>query len=140
MRGRRRGPGGLPAPEGLGGGQSEGRRRGRGVVDPYVAHRAETSEGSVSLRPLSDTPQAVPWVRYRSAAGKWVLLATVLGSGMAFLDATVVNIALPTIGEDFDARALQPAVDGQRLHADPGRLPAARAAPWATTTAGAGSS
>jgi len=32
-----------------------------------------------------------------------VLLATVLGSGMAFLDATVVNIALPAIGEDLDA-------------------------------------
>jgi EmrB/QacA subfamily drug resistance transporter len=32
-----------------------------------------------------------------------VLLATILGSGMAFLDATVVNIALPTIGRDFDA-------------------------------------
>jgi EmrB/QacA subfamily drug resistance transporter len=42
-------------------------------------------------------------VRYRSNAGRWVLLATVLGSGIAFLDATVVNIALPRIGEDFDA-------------------------------------
>jgi EmrB/QacA subfamily drug resistance transporter len=32
-----------------------------------------------------------------------VLLATVLGSSVAFLDATVVNIALPTIGRDLDA-------------------------------------
>jgi EmrB/QacA subfamily drug resistance transporter len=32
-----------------------------------------------------------------------VLLATVLGSGLAMLDATVVNIALPTIGRDLDA-------------------------------------
>ena len=32
-----------------------------------------------------------------------MLLATVLGSGIAVLDATVVNIALPTIGKDFDA-------------------------------------
>jgi EmrB/QacA subfamily drug resistance transporter len=32
-----------------------------------------------------------------------VLLATVLGSGVAFLDATVVNIALPTLGRDLDA-------------------------------------
>ena len=32
-----------------------------------------------------------------------MLLATVLGSGIAFLDATVVNVALPTIGEDLDA-------------------------------------
>src|SRR5438270_12248366 len=35
---------------------------------------------------------------YASARGRWVLFATVLGSGMAFLDATVVNIALPCIG------------------------------------------
>ncbi|MDQ1739446.1 MAG: hypothetical protein QOE53_1098, partial [Pseudonocardiales bacterium] len=31
----------------------------------------------------------------KSAAGRWALLATVLGSGMAALDATVVNVALP---------------------------------------------
>jgi EmrB/QacA subfamily drug resistance transporter len=37
------------------------------------------------------------------AQGRWVLLATVLGSGMAFLDSTVVNVALPRIGEDLDA-------------------------------------
>ena len=37
------------------------------------------------------------------AAGRTVLLATVLGSGIAFLDATVVNVALPSIGEDLDA-------------------------------------
>jgi EmrB/QacA subfamily drug resistance transporter len=36
-----------------------------------------------------------------------VLLATVLGSGMAFLDATVVNIALPSIAEDLDASLSQ---------------------------------
>jgi EmrB/QacA subfamily drug resistance transporter len=31
-----------------------------------------------------------------------VLVATVLGSSMAFVDATVVNVALPTIGRDLD--------------------------------------
>ena len=34
---------------------------------------------------------------------RWVLLATVLGSGVAFLDGTVVNVALPAIAEDLDA-------------------------------------
>ncbi|MGY1633513.1 DHA2 family efflux MFS transporter permease subunit [Geodermatophilus sp. SYSU D01186] len=34
-----------------------------------------------------------------------LLLATVLGSGMAFLDATVVSIALPAIGRDLGAGA-----------------------------------
>ena len=44
-------------------------------------------------------------LRYGEPAGRWVLLATVLGSGMAFLDATVVTIALPAIGEDLGAGA-----------------------------------
>ncbi|MFD7168813.1 MFS transporter [Streptomyces violascens] len=35
--------------------------------------------------------------------GRWVLLTTVLGSGMALLDSTVVNVALPHIGTDLDA-------------------------------------
>ena len=38
---------------------------------------------------------------YASPAGRWVLTATVLGSGVASLDATVVGIALPRIGKDF---------------------------------------
>lgn len=35
--------------------------------------------------------------------GALVLLATVLGSGLAFLDASTVNVALPAIGGDLDA-------------------------------------
>jgi EmrB/QacA subfamily drug resistance transporter len=42
-------------------------------------------------------------VRWGTPAARWILLATVLGSGVAFLDATVVNIALPTIGAELDA-------------------------------------
>ncbi len=37
----------------------------------------------------------------RSARGRWVLAATVLGSGIAGLDATVVGIALPSINRTF---------------------------------------
>jgi EmrB/QacA subfamily drug resistance transporter len=40
-------------------------------------------------------------LRYSSGSGRWVLLATVLGSAMASIDATVVGIALPAIGHDF---------------------------------------
>jgi EmrB/QacA subfamily drug resistance transporter len=36
-----------------------------------------------------------------SARGRWVLLAMVLGSAIASIDATVVGIALPAIGRDF---------------------------------------
>src|SRR3954463_4441480 len=39
---------------------------------------------------------------YASAAGRWVLTATILGSGIASIDATVVGIALPAIGRSFD--------------------------------------
>jgi MFS family permease len=42
-------------------------------------------------------------VRLEEAAGKWVLVATVLGSGLAGIDATVVNIALPALGKDLNA-------------------------------------
>lgn len=38
-----------------------------------------------------------------SARGRWILLTTVLGSTMALLDSTVVNVALPRIGRDLDA-------------------------------------
>ena len=40
-------------------------------------------------------------MRYGTAAGRWVLAATVLGSGVAFLDGTVVNVALPAIARDL---------------------------------------
>jgi MFS family permease len=34
---------------------------------------------------------------------RWVLAATVLGSGLTFIDATVVNVALPRIGDSLGA-------------------------------------
>ncbi len=42
-------------------------------------------------------------VAFDSGAGRWVLTIAVLGSGIAFLDGTVLNVALPAIGEDLDA-------------------------------------
>ena len=56
-------------------------------------------------------------VRYGQPRGRWVLVATVLGSAMAFIDATVVNIALPRIGADLGAGAagLQWTVNGYTL-------------------------
>ncbi|EPD56255.1 MFS transporter [Streptomyces sp. HGB0020] len=45
----------------------------------------------------------MPDVRIASPRGKWILLTTVLGSSMAMLDSTVVNVALPRIGSDLDA-------------------------------------
>ena len=38
-----------------------------------------------------------------SATGRWVVAVAVMGSGLAFLDGTVVNVALPEIGRDLGA-------------------------------------
>jgi EmrB/QacA subfamily drug resistance transporter len=48
---------------------------------------------------MSDSP---PRLRFGTSTGRWVILATVLASGIAFLDSTVVNVALPAIARDFD--------------------------------------
>ena len=42
-------------------------------------------------------------IEYGTTQGKWVIGAAVLGSGIAFLDGTVVNAALPAISKDLDA-------------------------------------
>jgi EmrB/QacA subfamily drug resistance transporter len=56
-------------------------------------------------------------LRFREPAGRWVLAATVLGSGMAFLDGTIITVALPRIGEalNADVAALQWTVNGYML-------------------------
>ncbi|MEV1291971.1 DHA2 family efflux MFS transporter permease subunit [Pseudonocardia sp. NPDC049635] len=41
-------------------------------------------------------------LRMGTSRGRWVLFTTVLGSGLAMLDATVVNVALGRIGAEFD--------------------------------------
>src|SRR3984885_3551444 len=40
-------------------------------------------------------------IRIGQPRGRWIIAATVLGSSMAMLDATVVNVALPTIGNEL---------------------------------------
>jgi EmrB/QacA subfamily drug resistance transporter len=74
---------------------------------------------AVPARDASDGRPAErgPAVRIASPAGKWILLTTVLGSSMALLDSTVVNVALPAIGRDLDASlaALQWTVNGYML-------------------------
>ncbi len=42
-------------------------------------------------------------MRLASAAGRWVLAVAVLGEAMTLLEATVVNVALPSIGRDLGA-------------------------------------
>ncbi len=68
-------------------------------------------------QPAAATSGAGAGLVMSSARGRWVLLATVLGSAMASIDATVVGIALPAIGKDFNATlgALQWVVTGYTL-------------------------
>jgi EmrB/QacA subfamily drug resistance transporter len=47
------------------------------------------------------SPAAPQLVEFGTARGRWVILAAILGSGVAFLDSTVVNVALPHIGDDL---------------------------------------
>ncbi len=58
-----------------------------------------------------------PGVAFQSSAGRWLLIVAVAGSGMAFVDGTAVNIALPDIGSDFGAStsALQWILNGYLL-------------------------
>lgn len=49
------------------------------------------------------TEAATGPIQWGTPAARWVLVATVSGSGLAFLDATTVNVALPAIGRDLDA-------------------------------------
>src|SRR5258708_30106427 len=45
-------------------------------------------------------------------AKRWILVAAVLGSGIVFLDSTVVNVALPRIGRDL-TRSFLGVLEGQ---------------------------
>jgi EmrB/QacA subfamily drug resistance transporter len=76
--------------------------------------RAVVSETTASQTGSAPSP---PGLQLKSARGRWVVAATVLGSGMAALDATVVGIALPAIGRNFHAgvSSLQWVVDGYTL-------------------------
>ena len=43
----------------------------------------------------------VSTLKLHSAAGRWVVAGSVLGSGAVFLESSVVNVALPAIARDF---------------------------------------
>src|SRR5579864_2777637 len=57
------------------------------------AKRGPCEDGTVqAVRPAAPTG---------AISGRWVLVATILGSTMAFIDESVVNVALPTIERDL---------------------------------------
>jgi len=50
----------------------------------------------------AEPPTSVP-----ASVKRWVLIAAILGSSMAFIDGTIVNVALPAIQHDLAATAAQ---------------------------------
>jgi EmrB/QacA subfamily drug resistance transporter len=58
-------------------------------------------QGSNELNRMTQTSQATS----TSRTSAWVLVATILGSSMAFIDGTVVNVALPVLQTDLKATA-----------------------------------
>ena len=57
----------------------------------------------VTNKLTTSTTQAA--LRTTKRTGSWVLVATILGSSMAFIDGTVVNVALPVLQTDLRATA-----------------------------------
>ena len=71
-----------------------------------------------ALDPTSPSARRpAPSLRLATPAGRWLVAVCVLGSGIAFIDGTVVNAALPSIADDLgaDLAALQWVVTGYLL-------------------------
>jgi len=64
-----------------------------------TAGRPGTLDSMTSVTPVTARQDGL---RMGTPQGRWVLLATVLGTGMVMLDATVVNVALARIRTDLD--------------------------------------
>jgi EmrB/QacA subfamily drug resistance transporter len=62
---------------------------------PHVSRSAVVDETKIAVTGPSN--------RARVVQGRWVLVATILGSSMAFIDGTVVNVALPAIQQSLGA-------------------------------------
>ena len=71
------------------------RTRKRTTMATFV--KAPCDEGVIR-----SAPEATPCAPH---VGVWVLVATILGSSMAFIDGSVVNVALPVIQQDLGATA-----------------------------------
>src|ERR1700674_558453 len=52
---------------------------------------------------IRSLPSAAPC---QPAAGTWILAAAILGSSMAFIDSTVVNVALPALQSSLGATVI----------------------------------
>src|SRR5687767_6229859 len=92
-------------------------------VDPAPARAAGDAQERGTSPPDAEDPAHVA---LRSRAGAALIGATVLASAIAFLDAAVVNVAVPaiTLGLDASASGVQWVVAGYLLTAAALLLPA----------------
>jgi len=66
-----------------------------------MRHRIDPLRRSGSASPVAGADPPPAAVRLRSPAGRWIVFACILGSGLAGIDSTVVNVALPAIGRSL---------------------------------------
>ena len=81
----------------------------RGLVRPVVARRPASNSDMAGRNSPDPTSATAPGMdgsiaapvrncRAMTRTQRWTLLAAILGSGIVFLDGTIVNLALPSIG------------------------------------------
>ena len=74
------------------------------ILKPPCDEACIQSAPEPEMKPIDSQAQALQ-VTSASRTGTWVLIATILGSSMAFIDGTVVNVALPVLQTDLKATA-----------------------------------
>lgn len=96
---------------------ADGDRRGAGLGPRSGASDGHDDGGEVEVAARPGGGPASGGLRMGTPRGRAVVAASVLGSGVAFLDGTVVNVALPAIGRDLHTglAGLQWVVDGYLL-------------------------
>ena len=78
----------------------------KSISRPASAPNVEATSPAGSETVLASGVIGVPVAETRSSnIGLWVLVATILGSSMAFIDGTVVNVALPVLQKELNATA-----------------------------------
>src|SRR6476469_4929696 len=46
----------------------------------------------------------MPGITLKSSSGKWIMASVILASAMAFIDSTALNVILPSLQRDFNAK------------------------------------
>ena len=84
------------------------------MKEQYMSHivKPPCDDGVIQTAPeshlnMSKSTTSAAFSNAQKHTGTWVLVATILGSSMAFIDGTVVNVALPVLQTELHATATQ---------------------------------